>query len=586
MDICGEFRILTATTDTSNPTGTAVDNASIFIAFNEVTVGPPSKLAFYVQPSTAAVNTAISPAVEVEIQDASGNRVTTATNTVTMSIDTNPPDPDGILSGTLSVAAVDGVATFSNLSIDQLGTGYTLKATSAGLTEVISTTFNIIAGTFGSTVCAGERYGSDLGCTAGDVKITNISIASSTPTSSCTGGETITLDLDVTINFSQAGKYDVGVFMSNDGLDPQGTVANGGSTSCTVSTLPIPPASDQFENLDGGATGDTCGEGSGGLSGILRMNNVTIKCQAVSGSSGNLYIPFVVSWDVNKTPPGKVCTSIADPVPSAQSKCNAPVGSDLAYGVITGTSVLPGITKTDNKTTLSPGETTTYTVVVTNSTGVTITNATFKDVVYTGAPPVACGATCLNFTSATCCSLGGATCPCGAAICGTSTCSVSTTDMQDAGLNISSMPGSTPQAVRGITQANPAVVTYSGADNYANGDRVIISDVVGMTEVNDKEFTVANVNTGANTFQLSGINSSGYTAYTSGGTILKVSSLTFTIQATVGNTPPASYTNTATVQVCADVAKCIASASDSVGGSGSGSGGSRVRVIKWREVFK
>lgn len=36
MNICGEFRILTATSDTSDPTATNVDNASIFIAFDEI----------------------------------------------------------------------------------------------------------------------------------------------------------------------------------------------------------------------------------------------------------------------------------------------------------------------------------------------------------------------------------------------------------------------------------------------------------------------------------------------------------------------------------------------------------------------
>ena len=356
--------------------------------------------------------------------------------------------------------------------------------------------------------------------------------------------------------------------MSNNGLDPQKTVANGGATSCNVSILPIPPASDQFENNDGGATGDTCGEGSSGRIGILRMTTVTVKCHAVSGSSGNLFIPFVVSWDVNKTPPGKVCTSIADPVPSQSSKCNSPVGSDLQYGVITGTAVLPSITKTDNKTTLSPGESTTYTVVITNATGVTLTNAVFKDTVdpTTGALTLTPGGT-------TCSASGGATCP-------VSCCDVSA--MQATGLTIPSMLGNSPQAIRGITQANPAVINYSGADTYANGDKVIISDVVGMTEVNDKEFTVANVNTGANTFELSGVNSTGYTAYTSGGTILKISSLTFTINATVSGTPPASFTNTATVTV----GSAAASASDTTGGSGSGSGGGRVRVIKWREVFQ
>jgi len=80
----------------------------------------------------------------------------------------------------------------------------------------------------------------------------------------------------------------------------------------------------------------------------------------------------------------------------------------------------------------------------------------------------------------------------------------------------------TAQNITGITAANPGVVTYAGADNYANGNQVFISGVVGMTQVNNRRFTVANVNTGANTFELSGVNTSAYTAYSSGGTIAEM----------------------------------------------------------------
>jgi hypothetical protein len=80
----------------------------------------------------------------------------------------------------------------------------------------------------------------------------------------------------------------------------------------------------------------------------------------------------------------------------------------------------------------------------------------------------------------------------------------------------------TAQNITGITKANPGVVTYSGSDTYANGDRVLISGVVGMTEVNNREFTVANVNAGANTFELSGVNTSAYTTYSSGGTVAEI----------------------------------------------------------------
>ena len=74
--------------------------------------------------------------------------------------------------------------------------------------------------------------------------------------------------------------------------------------------------------------------------------------------------------------------------------------------------------------------------------------------------------------------------------------------------------------ITAITQANPGVVTYTGADP-SNGDTVYITGVVGMTQVNGLFFTVAGVNAGANTFQLSGVNTTGYTAYSSGGTVQK-----------------------------------------------------------------
>ena len=83
-----------------------------------------------------------------------------------------------------------------------------------------------------------------------------------------------------------------------------------------------------------------------------------------------------------------------------------------------------------------------------------------------------------------------------------------------------SLPGTgASTSITGATKTNPVVITYSGADIFANGDEVSISGVVGMTEINDLEFTVAGLNAGANTFQLSGVDGTGYTAYSSGGTV-------------------------------------------------------------------
>ena len=85
------------------------------------------------------------------------------------------------------------------------------------------------------------------------------------------------------------------------------------------------------------------------------------------------------------------------------------------------------------------------------------------------------------------------------------------------------------KTISAITKANPAVVTAS-SHGYSNGDRVFISGVVGMTEVNNLEFTVANKTT--NTFELSGINSSNFTTYSSAGTSGKIVEVTTTYSAT------------------------------------------------------
>lgn len=81
------------------------------------------------------------------------------------------------------------------------------------------------------------------------------------------------------------------------------------------------------------------------------------------------------------------------------------------------------------------------------------------------------------------------------------------------------------KTITGLTAANPAVVTIN-THGYSNGDHVYIDSVGGMTQINSatRRYTVANVT--ANTFELSGINSSSYTAYTSGGNCQKVYTVT------------------------------------------------------------
>ena len=110
------------------------------------TIGPATKLAFIQGPTNAAAGATITPAVTVAVEDANGNVETSDNATqVSLAIGTNPAS--GTLSGGSAVTVASGVATFSGLSIDKAGTGYTLTASSTpSYTGATSAAFNITSG--------------------------------------------------------------------------------------------------------------------------------------------------------------------------------------------------------------------------------------------------------------------------------------------------------------------------------------------------------------------------------------------------------------------------------------------------------
>jgi len=78
--------------------------------------------------------------------------------------------------------------------------------------------------------------------------------------------------------------------------------------------------------------------------------------------------------------------------------------------------------------------------------------------------------------------------------------------------------------ITNITNANPCVVTAPG-HGYVDGQFVQIAGVLGMTQVNQDKtqaYTVAGANIAAGTFQLLGVDSTGWGTYTGGGTSLQV----------------------------------------------------------------
>lgn len=357
---------------------------------------------------------------------------------------------------------------------------YRVVATnSAGTTNGLDGTFTTgsCSAPFPATACAATRFNGDLGCTANDVNITGISyVAGSIPGggSSCVSGTPVTLDLDLTVNFAVPDRWDVGIFIANDGKLPTVLPANGGASSCSVDILPTTPP---FLDLDGVPQGtlDTCGDGNGSIDdstlpggtaplgdGVKRMTGVTLPCYASPASGGKLFIPFAVSWDNQKSPVGSLCTSNLYPVPNTTSKCNAPA-STVSINVV----VLPVVTKSDGISEINPGANTSYTVTITNNSGGTLLDMLFTD------PAVTDLQTPLTVNSVSCASNGGATCP-------AMTSAQMITAMQGAGILI-------PSASLPSTQTTTSSLTFT-----------INATLAGTATVGSHLINTANVSVGGN----------------------------------------------------------------------------------------
>jgi hypothetical protein len=111
----------------------------------DIVPGTATQLAFTAQPATTVAGAALSPAVQVTALDPAGNLVPGFTGSITVALGNNPGG--STLGGTTTVAALNGVASFSTLTLDKTGTGYRLTGTASGLSTATSSAFNITAGT-------------------------------------------------------------------------------------------------------------------------------------------------------------------------------------------------------------------------------------------------------------------------------------------------------------------------------------------------------------------------------------------------------------------------------------------------------
>jgi len=124
--------------------------------------GPAVSMAMVTQPGGATAGSAFGTQPQVELLDAGGNRVLGDNSTQVSATISNDPVGGSILSGMTAVTVQDGVATFTNLSINNAGTGFTLQFAATGLGTVTSNAFDVATAS-----SSGGGGGDDGGCSTG-----------------------------------------------------------------------------------------------------------------------------------------------------------------------------------------------------------------------------------------------------------------------------------------------------------------------------------------------------------------------------------------------------------------------------------
>ncbi len=131
IDTAGLFRLMASST----PSLTGVTSTAIL-----VTPAAPNKLVWTTEPPAKVVHNFPFGAV-LTLEDVYGNPETNLTASATVMLDQNPGLAS--LNGTTTVDLLNGVAPFATLSISELGNGYTLQASSDGITSADSSPIDV-----------------------------------------------------------------------------------------------------------------------------------------------------------------------------------------------------------------------------------------------------------------------------------------------------------------------------------------------------------------------------------------------------------------------------------------------------------
>jgi hypothetical protein len=104
---------------------------------------PASQIAIVSQPGNTPAGAAITPGVQIHIQNSQGQTIPSTNAPVTLTIAPGTGTAGAVLTGGGPLNAVNGIVNFTNLRINLPGTGYQLLATAPGFTSVTTAAFNV-----------------------------------------------------------------------------------------------------------------------------------------------------------------------------------------------------------------------------------------------------------------------------------------------------------------------------------------------------------------------------------------------------------------------------------------------------------
>lgn len=241
-------------------------------------VGTSTNLAISQQPVSTTTTGTIGP-ISVEIDDSSGNLLTSDNSNVTLTIASGPTG--AALGGTTTVAAVAGVATFSGLSISTAGT-YTLTASDGSDTPATSSSFTISAP-------AETIGGLDLSFGTSGLASNSVGFASTNGVAQ-DGTQSVIIG---TIGAAPDESFGVTRYNADGSLDT--SFGTGGVTMTTFgSTDDVPTAVDVLSNgqilVAGTATTYTSGVASGSEYAVAEFNSNGTLNTSFGGGTGEVLI--------------------------------------------------------------------------------------------------------------------------------------------------------------------------------------------------------------------------------------------------------------------------------------------------------